>query len=252
MISIKVLIITKERIDKLLFLKGLARSREQANSFLMAGSVFVNGNRVEKSGQQVSTEAFIEIKSKPYPWVSRGGVKLEKAILEFDLRCQSITALDIGASTGGFTDVLLSKGANKVYAVDVGYGQLDWKLRKDERVIVKEKTNARFLSDEIIKDQLDAVVCDASFISLKKILPSGLSFLKKYGWLAALIKPQFEVGKGLVGKGGVVRDATLHQEVVNNIEQWLKHDMQMNLLGVVESPILGPSGNKEFVIAARK
>jgi len=251
-ISIKVFIITKERIDKLLFLKGLARSREQANSFLMAGSVFVNGNRVEKSGQQVSTEAFIEIKSKPHPWVSRGGVKLEKAILEFDLRCQSITALDIGASTGGFTDVLLSKGANKVYAVDVGYGQLDWKLRKDERVIVKEKTNARFLSDEIIKDQLDAVVCDASFISLKKILPSGLSFLKKNGWLAALIKPQFEVGKGLVGKGGVVRDATLHQEVVNNIEQWLKDDMQMNLLGVVESPILGPSGNKEFVIAARK
>ena len=182
--------------------KGFARSREQANSLLMSGNVFVNGKRVEKSGQQVLIESSIEVKSKPHPWVSRGGIKLEKAISEFNLSCQKIIALDIGASTGGFTDVLLSKGASKVYSVDVGYGQLDWKLRNDERVIVKEKTNARFLSQEIIKDQLDAVVCDASFISLKKVLPSGLSFLKKNGWLAALIKPQFEVGKGLVGKGG--------------------------------------------------
>ena len=140
----------------------------------------------------------------------------------------------------------------RVYAVDVGHGQLDWKLRQDKRVIVSEKTNARYLSSDIIKEPLDAVVCDASFISLKKIIPSGLSFLKTDGWLAALIKPQFEVGKGLVGKGGVVRDPQLHQDVINDIEFWIKNEMNMNLLGVTESPILGPSGNREFVIVAIK
>ena len=231
---------------------GLAKSREQANSLLMSGNVFVNEKRIEKPGQQVQTGSKIEIKGKTYPWVSRGGVKLEKAILEFNLNCNLITALDIGASTGGFTDVLLSRGAKKIYAVDVGYGQLDWKLRQNERVIVKEKTNARFLTDKIIKDPLDAIVCDASFISLKKVLLPGLSFLKTKGWLAALIKPQFEVGKGLVGKGGVVRDPELHQEVITDIKNWVQYDMKMNLLGVVESPLLGPSGNKEFVIVASK
>ena len=231
---------------------GFARSREQANSLLMSGNVFVNEKRIEKPGQQVQTDSKIEIKGKTYPWVSRGGVKLEKAILEFNLNCNLITALDIGASTGGFTDVLLSRGAKKIYAVDVGYGQLDWKLRQDERVIVKEKTNARFLTDQIIKDPLDAIVCDASFISLKKVLLPGLSLLKNKGWLAALIKPQFEVGKGLVGKGGVVRDPELHQEVITDIKNWVQYDMKMNLSGVVESPLLGPSGNKEFVIVATK
>ena len=231
---------------------GLAKSREQANSLLMSGNVFINEKRVEKSGQQVKTDSKIEIKGKTYPWVSRGGIKLEKAILEFKLNCNLIIALDIGASTGGFTDVLLARGAKKIYAVDVGYGQLDWRLRQNERVIVKEKTNARFLTDQIIKDPLDAIVCDASFISLKKVLPPGLSLLKTKGWLAALIKPQFEVGKGLVGKGGVVRDPELHQEVVADIKNWLQHDMNMYLSGVVESPILGPSGNKEFVIVANK
>jgi 23S rRNA (cytidine1920-2'-O)/16S rRNA (cytidine1409-2'-O)-methyltransferase len=231
---------------------GLAKSREQASSFLMSGNVFVNEKRIEKPGQQVQTDSKIEIKGKTYPWVSRGGVKLEKAILEFNLNCNLIIALDIGASTGGFTDVLLSRGAKKIYAVDVGYGQLDWKLRQDERVIVKEKTNARFLTDQIIKDPLDVIVCDASFISLKKVLLPGLSLLKTKGWLAALIKPQFEVGKGLVGKGGVVRDPELHQEVITDIKNWVQYDMEMNLSGVVESPLLGPSGNKEFVIVATK
>ena len=231
---------------------GLAKSREQANSMLMAGIVFLDTKRLDKSGQQVPIGSNIEIKGKSHPWVSRGGLKLEKAILEFNLKCNLIIALDIGASTGGFTDVLLTKGANKVYAVDVGHGQLDWKLRQDKRVIVNEKTNARYLSSDIIKEPLDAVVCDASFISLKKIIPSGLSFLKTDGWLAALIKPQFEVGKGLVGKGGVVRDPQLHQDVINDIEFWIKNEMNMNLLGVTESPILGPSGNREFVIVAIK
>ena len=231
---------------------SLAKSREQASSLLMSGNVFVNEKRVEKPGQQVKTDSKVEIKGKTFPWVSRGGVKLEKAILEFNLNCNLIIALDIGASTGGFTDVLLSRGAKKIYAVDVGYGQLDWKLRQDERVIVKEKTNARFLTDQIIKDPLDAIVCDASFISLKKVLFPGLSLLKTKGWLAALIKPQFEVGKGLVGKGGVVRDPKLHQEVITDIKNWVQYDMKMNLSGVVESPLLGPSGNKEFVIVATK
>ena len=219
---------------------------------LMAGMVFLETKRLDKPGQQVPIGSNIEIKGKKHPWVSRGGLKLEKAIIEFNLNCNSIIALDIGASTGGFTDVLLTKGAERVYAVDVGHGQLDWKLRQDSRVIVKEKTNARYLSNDIIKEPLDAIVCDASFISLKKILPAGLSFLKKKGWLAALIKPQFEAGRELVGKGGVVRDAQVHQNIINDIECWIKDEVKMNLLGVTESPILGPSGNKEFVIVATK
>jgi 23S rRNA (cytidine1920-2'-O)/16S rRNA (cytidine1409-2'-O)-methyltransferase len=232
--------------------QGLAKSREQANSLLMSGKVFINQKRVEKSGQQVSTDSKIDIKDKIHPWVSRGGMKLEKALLEFNLNCKSVVALDIGASTGGFTDVLLTNGADKVYAVDVGYGQLDWKLRQDKRVVDKEKTNARFLTNQIIIDPLDVIVCDASFISLKKVLPSGIKLLKTNGWLAALIKPQFEVGKGLVGKGGVVRNTQLHEEVKTDIKNWVQFEMKMNLLGVVDSPILGPSGNKEFVIVATK
>jgi 23S rRNA (cytidine1920-2'-O)/16S rRNA (cytidine1409-2'-O)-methyltransferase len=219
---------------------------------LMAGMVFLETKRLDKPGQQVPIGSNIEIKGKKHPWVSRGGLKLEKAIIEFNLNCNSIIALDIGASTGGFTDVLLTKGAERVYAVDVGHGQLDWKLRQDSRVIVKEKTNARYLSNDIIKEPLDAIVCDASFISLKKILPAGLSFLKNKGWLAALIKPQFEAGRELVGKGGVVRDAQVHQNIISDIECWIKDEVKMNLLGVTESPILGPSGNKEFVIVATK
>ena len=219
---------------------------------LMAGMVFLETKRLDKPGQQVPIGSNIEVKGKKHPWVSRGGLKLEKAIIEFNLNCNSIIALDIGASTGGFTDVLLTKGAERVYAVDVGHGQLDWKLRQDSRVIVKEKTNARYLSNDIIKEPLDAIVCDASFISLKKILPAGLSFLKNKGWLAALIKPQFEAGRELVGKGGVVRDAQVHQNIINDIEYWIKYEVKMNLLGVTESPILGPSGNKEFVIVATK
>ena len=218
----------------------------------MAGIVFLETKRLDKPGQQVPIGSNIKVKGKKHPWVSRGGLKLEKAIIEFNLNCNSIIALDIGASTGGFTDVLLTKGAEKVYAVDVGHGQLDWKLRQDNRVIVKEKTNARYLSNDIIKEPLDAIVCDASFISLKKILPAGLVFLKNKGWLAALIKPQFEAGRELVGKGGVVRDAQVHQNIINDIGSWIKDEIKMNLIGVTESPILGPSGNKEFVIVAIK
>ena len=218
----------------------------------MAGKVFCGEQKVSKPGDKISEDKSLEVRGQDHPWVSRGGLKLEKAIIEFNLNCNSIVALDIGASTGGFTDVLLTKGAERVYAVDVGHGQLDWKLRQDSRVIVKEKTNARYLSNDIIKEPLDAIVCDASFISLKKILPAGLAFLKNKGWLAALIKPQFEAGRELVGKGGVVRDAQVHQNIINDIECWIKDEVKMSLLGVTESPILGPSGNKEFVIVATK
>ncbi len=218
----------------------------------MAGKVFVDQKCIDKSGQQISINSIIHIKDKIHPWVSRGGMKLEKAIIEFKLNCKSVVALDVGASTGGFTDVLLTYGAKNVYAIDVGYGQLDWKLRNDKRVIVYEKTNARFLSDKIIKHELDVIVCDASFISLKKILPSALKYLKTNGWLAALIKPQFEVGKELVGKGGIIKNSKLHEIVINDIKSWVTNDMKMNLIGVVDSPILGTKGNKEFIIVASK
>ncbi len=161
-------------------------------------------------------------------------------------------ALDVGSSTGGFTDVLLTHGAKKVYCVDVGYGQLDWKIRNNEKVVVCEKTNARHLDSNIIKDTLDCIVCDASFISLKKVLPASIEFLKTSGWLVALIKPQFEIGKNFVGKGGVVRNAHHHNLVVNNIKKWLIEEMKLRVQGVVESPLLGPKGNKEFLISACK
>ncbi len=198
------------------------------------------------------TDSQIVIKKKDRTWVSRGGYKLDKAIKYFQLDCNDIIALDIGSSTGGFTDVLLTNGAKKVYCVDVGYGQLDWKIRNNEKVIVHEKTNARILDDQIIKDSLDAIVCDTSFISLKKVLPASINLLKNTGWLVALIKPQFEIGRNLVGKGGVVSNPDHHNLVINDIKQWLSHKVKLKVLDVVESPILGQKGNKEFLICAFK
>ena len=191
-------------------------------------------------------------KRKNYTWVSRGGYKLEYAISYFNLNCKNIVALDIGSSTGGFTDVLLKEGAKKIYCVDVGYGQLDWKIRNNKNVFVHEKTNARYLDNTIIKDKLDAIVCDTSFISLKKVLPASMMLLKKSGWLIGLIKPQFEIGKNLVGKGGVVRNQEHHKQVVKDIEYWLKEEKKFQIEGVIESPILGPKGNREFLILAYK
>ena len=191
-------------------------------------------------------------KRKDNTWVSRGGYKLEHAISYFNLNCKNIIVLDIGSSTGGFTDVLLKKGAKKIYCVDVGYGQLDWKIRNNKNVLVYEKTNARYLDNTIIKDKLDAIVCDTSFISLKKVLPASMMLLKKSGWLIGLIKPQFEIGKNLVGKGGVVRNQEHHKQVVKDIEYWLKEEKKFQIEGVIESPILGPKGNREFLILAYK
>ena len=191
-------------------------------------------------------------KRKNYTWVSRGGYKLEYAISYFNLNCKNIVALDIGSSTGGFTDVLLKEGAKKIYCVDVGYGQLDWKIRNNKNVFVHEKTNARYLDNSIIKDKLDAIVCDVSFISLKKVLPASLILLKESGWLIGLIKPQFEIGKSLVGKGGVVRNLDHHKQVVDDIISWLKEEKKFQIKGVIESPILGAKGNREFLILAFK
>ncbi len=199
----------------------------------------------------VAADRPLEVRGAPHPWVSRGGIKLAHGLDRFSIDPAGLTALDVGASTGGFTDVLLSRGAAKVYAVDVGHGQLAWKLRNDARVVVLEKTNARHLTAHEIPEQVDLVVCDASFIGLEAVLPAALSLAKPGARLVALIKPQFEVGKGRVGKGGVVREPELHREVCDRIAAWLP-TLGWTVLGLEESPILGPEGNKEFLIAARK
>ena len=229
---------------------GLLRSRAQA--LIMAGNVYSDTKRLDKAGQQVKEDIPIEIKGQDHPWVSRGGLKLEKGLAHFNIDPTGFTCIDVGASTGGFTDVLLTNGADKVYAVDVGQGQLAWKLRSDERVVVMEKTNARHLTAEDIPDAIDMVVCDASFIGLETVLPAALSLVKPGGHVIALIKPQFEVGKGRVGKGGVVREPELHQEVCDRIEAWLNALDGWSVLGITESPIKGPEGNVEFLIGGQK
>lgn len=240
----------KKRIDQLLVERGLAESRAKAQALVMAGLVFQETRRIDKPGQQVPEDKPIEVKGQEHPWVSRGGLKLAKAIEVFGLDPAGRVCLDVGASTGGFTDVLLSKGAAKVYAVDVGHGQLAWKIRQDERVVVLERTNARHLTREQIPDPIEAVVCDASFIGLELVLPAALSLTAPGAWLAALIKPQFEVGRERVGKGGVVRDPELHDEVCARIRTWLEALPGWRVLGITESPITGPEGNREFLIAA--
>jgi 23S rRNA (cytidine1920-2'-O)/16S rRNA (cytidine1409-2'-O)-methyltransferase len=214
--------------------------------------VFSADRRIAKAGDLVAEDAPLEVKGQDHPWVSRGGLKLAHALTHFALDPEGATAIDVGASTGGFTDVLLTHGAAKVYAVDVGHGQLAWKLRNDPRVVVLERTNARHLTARQIPDPADWVVCDASFIGLETVLPAALSLAKPGAIAVALIKPQFEVGPDRVGKGGVVRDPALHQEVCDRIRAWFGRQPGWSVLGIVESPVLGPEGNKEFLIAARK
>lgn len=242
----------KLRLDQLLVERGLVESRSRAQALIMAGNVYSDTKRLDKAGQQVKDDIHIEIKGQDHPWVSRGGLKLEKGLAHFDIDPTGFTCIDVGASTGGFTDVLLTNGADKVYAVDVGQGQLAWKLRSDERVVVMEKTNARHLTAEDIPEAVDMVVCDASFIGLETVLPAALGFVKPGGHVIALIKPQFEVGKGRVGKGGVVREPELHQEVCDRIESWLNDLDGWSVFGITESPIKGPEGNVEFLIGASK
>lgn len=217
----------------------------------MAGLVYSETRRLDKPGQRVDPDIEITLKGRDHPWVSRGGLKLIGGLDHFGIHVQGLTCLDVGASTGGFTDVLLSRGAAKVYAVDVGHGQLAWKLRQDPRVVVLEKTNARLLDRQAIPDPIDVLVCDASFIGLRIVLPAPMALVGERAALIALIKPQFEVGKGNVGKGGVVRDPALHTEVCETIRQWLDEQPGWRVIGVTESPILGPEGNREFLIGGR-
>jgi len=218
----------------------------------MAGLVFSGERRLDKPGMPVAEDIAIDLRGQDHPWVSRGGLKLAKAIEAFAIAPSGLVAIDVGASTGGFTDVLLSHGAAKVYAVDVGHGQLAWKLREDPRVVVLERTNARHLTAEQIPEPVDMVVCDASFIGLETVLPAAMALTRPQAWLAALIKPQFEVGKGRVGKGGVVREPELHAEVCDRIHAWLAAKEGWTVQGIVESPIKGPEGNIEFLIVGRK
>lgn len=242
----------KLRLDQALVERGLAESRAKAQAAIMAGLVFSGEKRLDKPGLSVAADAPLELRGKPHPWVSRGGVKLAHALQHFGLDPRDRTCIDVGASTGGFTDVLLQHGAAKVYAVDVGEGQLDWKLRNDPRVVVLEKTNARHLDATLIPDPIDCVVCDASFIGLQIVLPAALSLARPGAWAVALIKPQFEVGRERVGKGGVVRDPALHEEVCARVHAWWDALPGWRVIGIEPSPILGPEGNREFLIAAEK
>lgn len=241
----------KQRADHLLVARGLADTRSKAQALIMAGVVFAGERRIDKPGQQLPAETELEVRGQDHPWVGRGGRKLARALDVFGIDPTGAVCLDIGASTGGFTDVLLSKGAAKVYAVDVGRGQLAWKLQSDSRVVVMDKTNARHLTRERIPDAIGIIVCDASFIGLEAVLPAPLSLAADGAYLVALIKPQFEVGRERVGKGGVVKDPALHQEVRERIRNWLGNLQGWRVLGVEESPVKGAAGNTEFLIAAR-
>jgi 23S rRNA (cytidine1920-2'-O)/16S rRNA (cytidine1409-2'-O)-methyltransferase len=241
----------KQRIDQLMVSRGLAESRARAQALVMAGLVFVGTRKVDKSGQQVAEDAEITVKGRDHPWVSRGGVKLAHALDHFALDPVGAVAMDIGSSTGGFTDVLLQRGAAHVFAVDSGTNQLAWNLRQDPRVTVLEQTSARVLTREQIDGPCDWVVCDASFIGLAKVLERPLELAAPDCRLVALIKPQFEVGREEVGKGGVVRDPALHARVCGEVRQWLESG-GWTVDGIVESPITGPEGNVEFLVSARR
>ena len=235
----------KTRLDVALVQRGLAETRASAQRLVMAGLVFSGDKRLDKAGQGVAADAQLEVRGQPHPYVSRGGLKLERALDHFAIPVAGRVALDVGASTGGFTDCLLQRGAASVYAVDVGTNQLAWKLRSDPRVVSMEKTNVREL---VLPQQVDLVVCDVSFIGLRTALPPALELAAPGAHLVALIKPQFEVGKGRVGKGGIVREPELHREVVETITAWLGTQPGWQMLGVIDSPITGTDGNKEFLI----
>lgn len=241
----------KERLDKLVLERGLAPSRERAKALIMAGQVVVGDHLADKAGLMVDITAEIRLKGEPLQYVSRGGLKLAEGLDVFGIQVEGLSAIDVGASTGGFTDCLLQRGATRVIAVDVGYGQLAWKLREDPRVLNLEKTNIRHLEPETLPELPDMAVIDASFISLDKVLPPTLRLIKEDGIVVALIKPQFEVGRGQVGKGGVVRDEKKHLEVVATITA-LAEGLGLQVVGVCDSPILGPKGNKEFLIYLKK
>jgi 23S rRNA (cytidine1920-2'-O)/16S rRNA (cytidine1409-2'-O)-methyltransferase len=243
--------VAKIRADQLLVSRGLAESRTRAQALIMAGAVFSGERKVAKAGDLLAEDAALEVRGKDHPWVSRGGIKLEHGLRHFGFDVSGAVALDVGSSTGGFTDVLLSRGAAKVYAVDVGTNQLAWKLRQDPRVVVLEQTNARYLTSEQVPEPVDIVVCDASFISLAKVLEAPLKLAKAGAKLVALIKPQFEAGREEVGKGGVVRDSAVHERVCEEASAWVTAQ-GWTVLGITPSPITGPEGNVEFLLGAEK
>ena len=242
----------KQRADQLLVARGLVESRAKAQALILAGKVFSGDRRVAKAGDMLAEATALEVRGQDHPWVSRGGVKLAHGLAHFKFSPAGRVCLDVGASTGGFTDVLLANGAAKVHAVDVGHGQLAWKLRCDERVLVHEKTNARYLTRERIADPIGALVCDASFIGLTTILPAPLSLCDVDAWAIVLIKPQFEAGPTAVAGKGVVRDPAVHQAVCERIVGWWSGLPDWTVVGVLESPITGPEGNKEFLLGARR
>ena len=241
----------KQRADLMLVARGLVESRARAQALIMAGKVFSGDRVVAKAGDTLPEDAALTVRGQDHPWVSRGGLKLDHALRHFGLSAAGLVCLDVGASTGGFTDVLLAAGAARVHAVDVGHGQLAWKLRTDPRVVVHEKTNARHLTAATIPDPIDALVCDASFIGLTTLLPAPHALLSPHSWAVALIKPQFEAGPGAVGAKGVVRDPAVHDEVCARIGAWWATLPGWTVLGISPSPITGPEGNREFLLAAR-
>ena len=242
----------KRRADQLLVEQGLAESRTKAQALILAGLVSCGERRVDKPGEQLAADATLVLKGRDHPWVSRGGVKLVHALDHFGIAVEGKIALDIGASTGGFTDVLLARDARRVYAVDVGHGQLAWKLRQDPRVVVRERVNARHLTRSDIPEPVDLVTCDASFIGLNLVLPAPLALAAERAQLVALVKPQFEAGRTQVAKGGVVRDPEIHREVCERTAAWVAAQPGWSVVGTVESPILGPDGNREFLLYARR
>jgi 23S rRNA (cytidine1920-2'-O)/16S rRNA (cytidine1409-2'-O)-methyltransferase len=243
--------VRKDRVDRLLVERGMVPSRERARALIMAGKVIAEGKRIDKPGIQINVDTPLRLHEGDSAYVSRGGEKIEGALKAFAIDPKGMTVMDVGASTGGFTDCILQKGAKKVYAVDVGYGQLAWRLQKDPRVINLERRNIRYLKRDEVQEEIDLILVDASFISIEKFLSHLLGFLKTGGAILSLIKPQFEVGKGEVGKGGVVREKALHEKVIDRISNFSR-GLGLTVLGVTESPLLGPKGNREFFIYLKK
>jgi 23S rRNA (cytidine1920-2'-O)/16S rRNA (cytidine1409-2'-O)-methyltransferase len=241
----------KQRADQLLVERGLVESRAKAQALILAGLVTSGERKIDKAGQPLAPDAPLEVKGKAHPWVSRGGIKLAHALEHFGWDVTGAVALDVGASTGGFTDVLLQKGAAKVFAIDVGTNQLAWSLRQDPRVVVHEQTNARYLTPDIVTEPVDLIVCDASFIGLAKVLDTALDFARPGGRLVALVKPQFEAERHEIGKGGVVRDDSVHERVCAAAAAWVT-SRGWHVEGIAQSPITGPEGNVEFLLGATR
>ena len=244
--------LNKNRVDQTLVELKLVQSRQRAVALVISGKVFLNEIKVLKPSKIVSANSIIKIKKKDHEWVSRGGVKLNWAIKKFKVNVKKKICVDIGCSSGGFSEVLLTNGAETIYSVDVGYGQFDWKLRNSEKIILLEKTNARFLDQKLIPQRLDLVVCDVSFISLRKVLEPIKLLLKKSFELIILIKPQFEIEKKMVGKGGIVKDPLVHKKVCDESKEWISNQFHTSFLKIIDSPIYGQKGNKEFLLYAKK